>query len=312
MKIGDKVRLLKGKEQGIVTRFVNNKVVEVEIEDGFTIPVLKNELAVVAKEEADHFGEKTPEPALPKPVPNSPEGVFAAFIELNDRQLSLYLINNTSFQIPFTAGQEARQQYTGIASGLLQAHASEKIMELEVRDFKQWPNLIVQMLFHQQGPQTMRQPLVKNLKFRAPSFFKHKRKAPLIEKDAYVFQLDEDPKPIDIHNLKEKIFQPAEGNHSVGVQPPAKVIDLHIDKLVADHSEMSNSEMLDLQLKTFEQALDQAIASGMSEITFIHGIGNGTLKNALHKKLSQEQEIKYYKDAMKEKFGYGATLVRIN
>jgi dsDNA-specific endonuclease/ATPase MutS2 len=69
--------------------------------------------------------------------------------------------------------------------------------------------------------------------------------------------------------------------------------------------------MLELQLKTFEENLDRAIATGMDEITFIHGIGSGALRNAIHKKLSKMKNIQYFEDTLREKFGYGATLVRI-
>jgi len=46
-------------------------------------------------------------------------------------------------------------------------------------------------------------------------------------------------------------------------------------------------------------------------VIFIHGVGNGTLRHMVHKKLSQYTNIKFYKDSMREKFGYGATLVKI-
>jgi dsDNA-specific endonuclease/ATPase MutS2 len=49
----------------------------------------------------------------------------------------------------------------------------------------------------------------------------------------------------------------------------------------------------------------------MDEIIFIHGVGNGTLRNELHKRLSGHKNVKYYEDAQKEKFGYGATKVKI-
>lgn len=75
---------------------------------------------------------------------------------------------------------------------------------------------------------------------------------------------------------------------------------------------MSNSEILRIQLEAFEKNLDQAIASGMDQITFIHGIGNGVLRKEIHKRLSQIQNIKYFQDTQKDNWGYGATLVRIS
>ena len=41
MKLGDKVRFIHGKEQGQIVKLIDQKQVEVEIEDGFRIPVLK-------------------------------------------------------------------------------------------------------------------------------------------------------------------------------------------------------------------------------------------------------------------------------
>src|SRR5690606_21026836 len=93
---------------------------------------------------------------------------------------------------------------------------------------------------------------------------------------------------------------------------PARSIDLHIELLHPDPAKLSNSEKMRIQLETFESNLNQAIASGMDEITFIHGLGNGTLKKEIHKRLSQLGNIKYFQDTQKDQWGYGATLVRIS
>ena len=74
---------------------------------------------------------------------------------------------------------------------------------------------------------------------------------------------------------------------------------------------MSNAEKIQLQLNTFEQQLNYAIASGMDEITFIHGVGNGVLRKEIHKILSQNNNLKFFQDTQKSNFGYGATLVKI-
>jgi dsDNA-specific endonuclease/ATPase MutS2 len=49
----------------------------------------------------------------------------------------------------------------------------------------------------------------------------------------------------------------------------------------------------------------------MHEIIFIHGAGNGTLRKEIHRQLSRNKDIKFFEEAQKEKFGYGATLVRL-
>ncbi|MGB5931214.1 MAG: DNA mismatch repair protein MutS, partial [Cyclobacteriaceae bacterium] len=60
MNIGDRVRMMKGSEEGVVVRFLQNDLVEVEIEDGFQIPVLKRELVVISAQEDEYFGSIKP------------------------------------------------------------------------------------------------------------------------------------------------------------------------------------------------------------------------------------------------------------
>ncbi|MCK5701231.1 MAG: DNA mismatch repair protein MutS, partial [Cyclobacteriaceae bacterium] len=63
MKIGDRVRLLRGTEEGTIVSIKGDKLVEVEIDDGFIIPALKNEVVVIDKKEAEEFQiEETNEP----------------------------------------------------------------------------------------------------------------------------------------------------------------------------------------------------------------------------------------------------------
>jgi len=113
--------------------------------------------------------------------------------------------------------------------------------------------------------------------------------------------------------LKEKMFEQNTPPPVVKTQleRPAAVVDLHIEKLTKDFLAMNNAQMLETQLKTFEQQLEKAIANGMDEMTFIHGVGNGVLRTELHRRMSRHPNVKYFEDAQKEKFGYGATKVKI-
>jgi hypothetical protein len=67
MNIGDRVRLLRGREEGIIVGFGSNNLVEVEIEDGFRIPALRSEVVVVAAEEAQRFRREEPDPRKIEP-----------------------------------------------------------------------------------------------------------------------------------------------------------------------------------------------------------------------------------------------------
>jgi len=317
MNIGDRVRLLRGSEEGTITKISSGGRMEIEIEDGFRIPVLKNEVVLINAAERQYFGDGkvVEKPTIEiKSTSLSKDGIYLSYIPLNDKDHSLYVINKTPKDQVFMVSEIFGTNSRTLASGILSSGTYTKLDEKSIKDFEQWPTLLFQMIpINRQAEKTL-PPFEKKVKFKASAFFKSRGKAPLLDKDGYLFQIDQHSKDLDITQLNEALN---EGNNKkedtkMQFQRPAKEIDLHIEKLSKEHEFMSNTEMMKLQMETFEKNLNYAIASGMDEITFIHGLGNGVLKNEIHKYLSQLENIKYFQDTQKSRFGYGATLVRIN
>jgi hypothetical protein len=318
MNIGDKVRLLRGREEGIIVGFGANNIVQVEIEDGFQIPALRSEIVVVAAEEAQRFRREEPvtrkgvEPRATKEVVSA-KGIFFAFILLNDVNLAFYFINNTDYDLPYTLGEVRGEDYRGLQGGVLKRKTSVKVTEVSTQNFEGWPSYLLQMLFFREGSGAPREPLTRKIRFRANTFFKNKTKAPLLDKDAYLLQLDKEETAVEIKpaQIVEGLFDKAAKPPAPDVPKPPAEVDLHIEKLADNYSQMSSPDIIGLQLRTFEKSLENAIATGMPEITFIHGVGNGVLRTELHRRLSKHPNVKFYQDARKEKFGYGATVVSI-
>lgn len=127
-------------------------------------------------------------------------------------------------------------------------------------------------------------------------------------KDAgWLIRLDEPEIVIDAQKLKESFFKSPE--EKVVLDKPSNEIDLHIEKLRDDYQFLQNSEMLNIQLAHFHRTLDAAIVHQLPDMVFIHGAGNGVLRNELHKALGKHPKVQTFMDARKEKFGYGATKV---
>ena len=319
MNIGDKVRMLRGKEEGIVTRIIDSKLIEVEIEDGFQIPVMKNEVVVIAKEEANFFRQeespKTPEKSskASPAVLSKEEGVFLAFRPVNDRILAVYLINRGAQQIPFAVFEESKKGLKGLASGSLAAGSHQKLAEVSLQNFEEWPAYVFQFIFFTPGiVGQLKMPLTKKINFKASSFYRSKRVAPVLNAEAYTFRLDGEAITVDPEQVKDSLSGNRISNSAaLPTQAPPPVLDLHIEALSPNAASMSSQDILNLQLSTFAKHLDQAIASGIDEVIYVHGVGNGTLRDAIHKYLSKQENISFYKDAQKNKFGYGATLVQI-
>ncbi len=91
---------------------------------------------------------------------------------------------------------------------------------------------------------------------------------------------------------------------------PMFEVDLHIHNLTDSTRGMTNFEMLNLQLDTARGQLEFAIRKRIPKLVFIHGVGEGVLRQELDTLLSRYNNITFY-DADFKTYGLGATEVRI-
>jgi hypothetical protein len=275
--------------------------------------------------------------------------LFLALVHQSPELLGVTLINNTEAEVLFTYGEEtSARPYRALAADKLGPKASTKPLSfLHMKDFETWPAVVFQLLPTRLNGDAAYELLTKRQAFKASTFYSSQRPAPVIGKDAYLFQLDEKaaaaiapevlaqeapaptPEPakpagVDIAALKAQLSgdAPAKPAAVVAAAAPAPTgpvvappheFDLHLEALRPNNKEeeLSNTAILRIQLDAFEDALTRALATNMHEIVFIHGLGNGTLRKEIHRQLSRNKDIKFFEDAQKGKFGFGATLVRL-
>lgn len=84
-------------------------------------------------------------------------------------------------------------------------------------------------------------------------------------------------------------------------------VDLHIEKLVSSRKGMSNADILNKQLDTANHKVNFAIKNRIPKIVFIHGVGEGVLKEELYR-LFRRFSLRF-EDASYQKYGLGATEV---
>jgi hypothetical protein len=332
MNIGDKVRMLRAKEEGVITGFMPGNLVEIEIEDGFKIPVMRSELVLVSPLEAERLLPRreriTDQQRLITPAVLSNQGIYLAFIAQNDKELAAYLINNTDWELPFTIGEERSSVLSGVLVGVLRPKSEIKLNDYYLfSTLDNWPTFVVQALWFRRGNVAGRSPLIHRIKVRAQTFYNHKATIPVLNKPGHLYQLDSDtkeptptapavprPKAISAEELMREMLKPKNETPTPALtfERPSSVVDLHIEALLpAGPGNRTTSELLDFQLKTFEKTLENAIATGMGDITFIHGAGSGKLRDELHRRLGKHPHVRFFEDAQKQKFGYGATKVTI-
>src|SRR5690554_5427606 len=93
-------------------------------------------------------------------------------------------------------------------------------------------------------------------------------------------------------------------------QAPKMEVDLHIHQLLPSTKGMSNLDMLNIQLQTAKRQLEFAIDKRIQKVVFIHGVGEGILKEELHYLFGKYDNLEHY-DADYQKYGLGATEVYI-
>lgn len=390
MNIGDRVRLMSGREEGTITRLLEGGMIEVAIDGEFTMPLLRSDVVLIAAEETKTFGgraapppmappkpgstprapraaprltpasraaphahpapappaapappEKAPAPVssappapqspgkpapLPPPPPPPPPAVIGAYLGLvhqAEELLALQLINNSDDDLLYTYGEERQQQYRGVKSGHVGPREAVVLAHRHLADFETWPGVVLQYLPHRAGATQPGNLEAARVRFKADSFYGSRGLVPVLKAEGYVYRLAEhklvttppapEPLPINPVQLAAQMQTPAPAPvPAAKLVPPPHEMDLHLDKLPdAPKGDVSNSEALRLQMAAFEDALHRALACNMHEIIFIHGTGNGVLRKEIQRALSRNRDIKFFEDARKDKFGFGATLVRL-
>ncbi|MFD1015340.1 Smr/MutS family protein [Winogradskyella rapida] len=91
---------------------------------------------------------------------------------------------------------------------------------------------------------------------------------------------------------------------------PKFEVDLHIHHLTKSYKHMTSFDMLNLQLDTARGQLEFAMRKRIPKIVFIHGVGEGVLRQELETLFSRYNNVTFY-DADYKTYGLGATEVRI-
>lgn len=88
-------------------------------------------------------------------------------------------------------------------------------------------------------------------------------------------------------------------------------VDLHMHELVDNERGLSNSEMIAIQMEHFERMMKRAEQTRTNKVVFIHGVGEGVLRNEIRRSLEEYYPNCEYHDANYNEYGYGATEVLI-
>ncbi|MBN2274386.1 MAG: DUF2027 domain-containing protein [Bacteroidales bacterium] len=348
--VGDIVRFLNDTGGGKVTRIEEKGYVYVMTGDGFEIPVLpgelilqsgatftpdenifaENDIAKADKTKVHHLQPaeiKTNVKArLPEGLPSDtqiklllglvPEDINAVF----NTAINCYLINDSRYYIYYMVGYQKEGKHFYLHSGEV-----EPDTKCFLADFNQ-TRLGMISAFHIQalavcgGQYFKRTPINEEVDISRYDFRKHHiyGENEYFDEEALIlgdFKTEalHQKKTIDLRSdeLSEGLNSLMQKKKPDLKKPDSMEVDLHIETLLEDHSQLSNGEILKIQMNRFRSALDEAISNKAKRIVFIHGVGNGTLKLELRNELRRSYPEYTYQDASFKEYGFGATLVHL-
>jgi Smr domain len=316
-KIGEKIRLLHAKGEGMVTRLISPTRLEVLIDDFYEMEVSVGEVVKINSAEnvlraSGSAGDLEGSTAQRKgtgispslaPAPDLPPSLVVFKNSADDYEL--WLLNQGRNEVLYTCFIRVGNKFVSFHLGSAMPRNNQRIGTQTTSEFHMSRSILLQVL---QFPRVEHPkpiaPITLEVSCKTGIFVKAPAAVPELNVQGWEFV------------IQEKVEAPAQTESTGGArlvqQKPAKppqVVDLHIHKIMPNPLGIDSATMLRIQLETFEKAVTDAQAHHMDSIVFIHGIGNGTLKKEIHHRLGHFDFVKHYQLAEPMEYGNGATIV---
>ena len=330
-EVGDTILVLHSNEEGTVKEIINNKMVVIEV-GGVQFPVYMDQIdfpyfkrfsekkVFEKKKETRHIDN------IKKDKANSKykvaEGVWLAFLPVFDKDVfeddivesfKLFLINQTNdpyhFSYHFIHGTEADFELKNQIAPLTDFY----LHDIEFDIMNDSPRFEFEFSLLEKNK--LKAPYFKAyVKIRGKQLFQKIEEMKAKNEATFSYILfsefpdkvyDDKPDYSKLSGAGFKIYDA--GRARENLEPARSVIDLHIEKLTDNWKHLSNFEILTIQLKAFEKYYNLAVAHRQGDLTVIHGIGTGKLKESIHEILKTKKEVTTFVNQYHHNFGYGAT-----
>ena len=340
IKIGDTVKFLNDVGGGTVTGFIGKNMVNVENQDGFEIPYPVSQLLnvsdpdlnkrerVAAPQIEEEQTDEIPEEESGEIIAgkDSPDFYFC-FVPADNKnplagEIALYLINDSNFTLLFQYAHFANEVFTTVEYGTVQPNSKKLLESIGETDISDLPEYFFNVIFFKEEDKEKREPVTKKFKVNPVKFYKEKsfHSNQFFDHNAMVFQITENLLNTEINKLTDDDFQkvvkakeqkPAEKKPQRRRDDEIIEVDLHINELLDNPAGLSNKEIMDIQLDKVKNEMHSAIQSQAKRIVFIHGVGQGVLKQEVARLLKSKFPKYRFQDASFKEYGYGATMVML-
>ena len=238
--------------------------------------------------------------------------------------LDIYIMNFTSNDVLFSMHSAGEKEFSLLSSGKIEAFSKFYVTTITREEIEAYSTAQIQVLILQHQSTELRAPISSDMNIKGSRFYKESayKDDTILHQKALIYKLlDFRNIPVlsklskgasddELHQTKARIYEKNDEILKHKKNNNEAVVDMHIWELVDDHSRMTNSEMLNIQLAYFEKCLQSAIDNHITKVVFIHGVGTGKLKQEITA-IMDERDFLSYKPANMSEYGVGATQVDI-
>ncbi len=264
------------------------------------------------------------------------KGVYLAMVPRNQEKpltstMDFFLVNHSPYRLLFALYLNKSGTYRGLASGTAEAGTKYHLSKVERNEIEDWAHALLQGVFYSDGKAEVLPVGEGEIKFKLVKIYKEDSFPfnPLINQKAMMVEVIRPDKrkknegqPIGV---PDAIKQLKEGEAESRIAPRPKhppknmldkhmvgentaEVDLHIGELTESTLNMTNADILMMQLNYVRDCLKQARLLKVKKLILIHGVGNGKLKQELQQLLNKETGVDFH-DAPYARYGMGATEV---
>lgn len=279
------------------------------------------------------------EAAKPQHVEETPTGnrinLVLAYLpvelkHLNTTTFEAYLVNDSNYFLYFTYLSKADDErgWTARYAGIIEPNIQLFLGEMQPNEVGRLDRVAIQYVaFKRDKEFALKAPVAVEQYLDTTKFFKLHcfRDNPYFDEKVLPVQIvlndvPQRPMVIDSTGLEEAIRrEKAEDAARRHERKPVKrdknpeilVVDLHADALLDTTAGMSNADILNYQIDEFRKVMDANLHNIGQKIVFIHGKGEGVLRQAVTKELNYRYKGHDVQDASFREYGYGATQVTI-
>ncbi len=281
---------------------------------------------VISEEESDEI-EETPEgDSINLVLAYEPDDIK----QISTTNFSTYLVNDSNYFLYFTylTRSDSDTGWTTRYAGIIEPNIQLLLGEIARENICEIDRVAIQYIaFKRNRVFDIKPPVSVEQKLDNTKFFKLHCFRENIYFDTKVIALDivkndVAVKPAQVDTVKvEDALKAKIRNDRPKRKPVVKrkekrngeilEVDLHITELVDTTRGLSNADMLNLQIDEFRRIMDSNLKNHGQKIVFIHGKGEGVLRQAIMKELNYRYKGHDVHDASFREYGYGATQVTI-